>query len=444
MPLYHGPLPAVDEGADSEAVAQLLNHAVSIPEDGLAEAIEEGREGGNLFTDLTPATVADDQSLRDTWAALTGDELGPGEVARVGVAGREDTTAVSWAALRKALAELRAMRATWQPEPGPWLFVRPVKLPYPTPEDYAIVTDLELEAAAIDDQDLDAEVGREPVELIERRRRFLKRCQQAGIFDQSHAEVRSSWIGAAWCCNRLSDLRAAVTRLREWGLLESDQEPLDGPVCLDYVRHELWPPGDDGLSWARSAISLLCNDPPAGDQGMIIESVGGTITTVAWRRDGDGPALVGISREERDRDGGHEAKSLKEKLELLQSEGVDADMSGRLRTVHEEVSDALPPDSGLATPRIVGHLLHQSSGPASSPISGLHLDSALRAVRKELVSSNKPLHLVPTADSPRVATWVTYHAYEQWVWKGGGCPRTAPHDARLRRGRTVWRLGSGG
>jgi len=188
------------------------------------------------------------------------------------------------------------MRATWQPEPGPWLFVRPVKLPYPTPEDYAIVMELEAEADAIEDQCFDVEVAEEPVELIERRRRFLKRCQQAGIFDQSHAEARSSWIGAAWRCSELFVLRAAVTRLREWGILESDQEPLDGPVCLEYVQQELWPPGDDGLSWARPAISLLCNDPPAGDQGMIIERDG---TAVAWRRDGDGPGLVGIFREER-------------------------------------------------------------------------------------------------------------------------------------------------
>jgi len=44
------------------------------------------------------------------------------------------------------------------------------------------------------------------------------------------------------------------------------------------------------------------------------------------------------------------------------------------------------------------------------------------------VSSNKPLHLVlvPTADSPRVAGSVTYHAYEQWVWKGGGAPGPRP------------------
>jgi len=95
MPLYGGPLPAVHEGADSEAVARLLGHAVAIPEDGLVEAIEEGREGGNILTYVTPATDADDQSLRDIWAALTGDDLGPGEVARVGVAGCEDTIAVS-------------------------------------------------------------------------------------------------------------------------------------------------------------------------------------------------------------------------------------------------------------------------------------------------------------------------------------------------------------
>ncbi len=119
---------------------------------------------------------------------------------------------------------------------------------------------------------------------------------------------------------------------------------------------------------------------------------------------------------------------LEEKLSLLRSAGVDPDMLERLRTMAygAEASAAIPAKSPLASSKLIGHLLHEEGGSNKSPVGGLHLDSAVLAHQAELVAKNEPIHLLLTADSPRTAGGVTYKAYEQWVWKGGGAPGPRP------------------
>jgi hypothetical protein len=293
LPLYEAPLLQVEEGGETEALASLLNHAVvNQPENGLAEAIRDGSEGSDPITYVSPAAAGDDLALRKAWAQKTGEILEPGSIALVGVMGRDDKLPVSWAALRQGLAEFRSIRAGWHPDPGPWLFVRPARSPFVTPQDLELIKELEAEAAAIDELDFSAEVGKEPPLLITRRRIFLRRCQEAGIFATDLSEGREYWLNF-WFAERLLALRHTAAQLRSWGLLADDQEPLDGAVCLDYVRHQLWPPGDDGKKWAHAAVPLL-EPPPGGDQGVILEVVASSATKIWWRRDGDRPALLAI------------------------------------------------------------------------------------------------------------------------------------------------------
>jgi len=120
---------------------------------------------------------------------------------------------------------------------------------------------------------------------------------------------------------------------------------------------------------------------------------------------------------------------LEEKLALLRNVGVDEDMLARLRvmaTRTEQVLPRLPAGSGLGSERIVGHLIYPSKGTVQSPVGGAHLDSTLTGLQTQLVTRNDPIHLVPTADSPRVVGGVTYKAYEQWRWKGNGPPGPRP------------------
>jgi hypothetical protein len=291
--LYEAPLLQVEEGGETEALASLLNHAVvNRPENGLAEAIRGGREGSDPITYVSPAAAADDLALRKAWAQKTGELLEPGSMALVGVMGREDPLPVSWRALRQGLAGLQSIRAAWHPDRGPWLFARPVRSQFVTPQDHELINKLEAEAVAIDGLDFQAEVGEEPVSLIERRRIFLRECQEAGIFASDLSEAREHWLGY-WFAERLLALRRAAAQLRSWGLLADDRGPLDGAACLDYVRHQLWPRGDDGQKWARAAVRLL-EPPPGGDQGIILEIVGSRATKIWWRRDGDRPALLAI------------------------------------------------------------------------------------------------------------------------------------------------------
>jgi hypothetical protein len=140
---------------------------------------------------------------------------------------------------------------------------------------------------------------------------------------------------------------------------------------------------------------------------------------------------------------------LDEKLNLLRSAGVDPDMLERFRTMayHAEVSAAIPAKSPLASGKLLGHLLHAEGGSNKSPVGGLHLDSAVLAHQAELVAKNDPIHLLLTADPPRTVGGVTYKAYEQWVWKGGGSPGPRPTAptweagfwrSNQKRHSTVW------
>jgi hypothetical protein len=292
VPLYGGPL--LEAKGATEPLATLLNHAIDQPTSGLAEAIESGREGSDPIVYVSPAgDENDDGALRAAWAARTGEQLGPGSVARVGQMGFTEPLAIPWAVLRDGLTRLRAIRAAWRPEPGPWLFVRPARRPFLTPEDHKLIRELEAEAAAIDQLDLEAEVGQEPPTLISRRREFLTACCDAGVFAADHAEVREQWLYSS-SAGRLLALRRAALELTTWGRLPAGADPTTGPVCLDYVRLKLWPPGDDGEDWARRAIKLL-SPLSVGDQGVVVERVGGSETRVWWRRDGDQPGLLAIA-----------------------------------------------------------------------------------------------------------------------------------------------------
>lgn len=297
VPLYGGPL--LDAQGEGEAVARLLNYAVTPPETHLAEDIRGATEVGNKEignADVSAGPAADgeeDRALRAEWAAKTGERCGPGAVACVRQSGLARHVPISWAALQQGLAELLELRAGWRPEPGPWLFARPTLRPFVTPEDFQIIRSLEQEAEAIDKLDLEAEVGREPAALVERRRKFLAACRDAGVFAPDHGKVREQWL-YNWSAERLSALRAAFVSLRGWGLLNEGEELPDGRVCLDYVRLKLWPPGEDGESLARSVLGLL---PAAseGEQGAVIERVGASAIRVWWRRDGGRPALLAIA-----------------------------------------------------------------------------------------------------------------------------------------------------
>lgn len=296
LPLHAGPLPGVQSGSESEALALLLNDAVQ-NEQGRAiiAAIEQGREGGDVIAYVTPATdESDDVQLRSEWSRKAGETLQAGAVARVGMMGRGDTLAVSWDALRKALTQLQSIRGAWHPEPGPWLFCRTAKSPFITPEDYGRIKKLEEEGTAIDDLDLRSEVGAESVALIARRRQWLLACEEAGVFAEDFPAEREKWLDY-WFSKRLLALRHAAQQLRAWGLLEASQEPSQGRVCLDYVRLELWPPREDGKNWAQSVLRLL-GTSSEGVQGVIVEHMGGRkVTRVWWRRDSDRPMLLAVA-----------------------------------------------------------------------------------------------------------------------------------------------------
>lgn len=294
MVVYGGPLLAAE--GETEALAELLNHAVKLPDTGIAEAIRTAGAGeGPAASVFPPEHEEEDRALRAAWAAKTGEQLGKGQVAKVVYIGSNvPEVPVSWEALRKGLAELEEIRAGWVPEPGPWLFVRPSLRPFVTPEDEALVRSLEKEAQAIDELDFRAEVGREPASLIARRRKFLTACRDAGVFSPDYGAARDQWL-QLWAAERLLALRRAAARLRAWNLFKEDEQPPDGSACLDYVRLQLWPPGEDGEAWAGSALRLL---PAASedDQGAAIEKVGSSIVTVWWRRDGERPALLAVAR----------------------------------------------------------------------------------------------------------------------------------------------------
>jgi hypothetical protein len=293
VPLYAGPLLSAPEGSEAHVLAVLLSHAVEQPD--LALALERGALGGDAVVYVQPAENAgEDCVLREAWALRAGEQLGALEVARVGMMGRDEPVPVPWKALRAALDDLRARRADWTPEPGPWLFTRPARSPFVTPEDLALVQRLEGEAGAVDALDLEADVGREPTTLLARRREFLRACREAGVFALDHGRVREQWLGN-WSARRLYALRQAAARLHEWGLLEEAEEPPDGRVCLDYVRLELWPPGEDGSRWAHSALALLADERP-GEQGIVIERVAGSSLRVWWRRDAQRRALLAVAR----------------------------------------------------------------------------------------------------------------------------------------------------
>lgn len=292
--LFAGPL--LEVAGEGAALARLINVAAELETPELTQVIAEGREWSNTVSSVRPPTDAvEDHALREAWAARTGEELGEGEVARVWMMGEGEPLAVSWKVLRDGVIALSTMRANWQPDPGPWLFIRPTKAPFVTPQDLEIVDLLEEEGKAIDGLDLESEVGREPDILLARRRRFLGACSDAGVFTENQGSVRDQWLHL-WSVARLQALRRAAKLLRVWGLLTSDEDPLHGRVCLDYVRLELWPAGGDGETWARSALQLLTRTPE-GDQGVVVDRAGELEIRVWWRRDGDSPALLAVERE---------------------------------------------------------------------------------------------------------------------------------------------------
>jgi hypothetical protein len=280
---------------EGEAVARLLNHAVDLPNADFAAAIQDRREASDPVSYVTPPTnQEEDRILRRTWAERTGEELNDGEVAQVGQAGTEETIPVSWSSLQKALHDLQGIRDEWNPEPGPWLFTaRPLR-PFVTPQDFEIVRKLEAEAEAIDELDAEAEVGQEPHELITMRRAFLAACREAGLFRMEHDEVIEQWL-QNWSALRLLSLRRAVNQIRSWGFLKDNEEPPDGRICLDYVRLELWPKGEDGKIWAGTGVALLA-PAVSGDQGAVVENVGNSTIRMWWRCDGELPGLLAIAR----------------------------------------------------------------------------------------------------------------------------------------------------
>lgn len=119
------------------------------------------------------------------------------------------------------------------------------------------------------------------------------------------------------------------------------------------------------------------------------------------------------------------AEFLDAKIRLLREAGVREEVLHRLRVlaVHSQAAAAFGTASPFATRALIGHIVGRDAGGSGiSPISGLHLESELRAFQARAVRDNLGLHLVRTADSPRVAGGVTYNAYEQWRWVGGGSP----------------------
>ena len=297
LPLHSGPLPEVKRNSPEEPVALLLNQAIAgEPGRDFAGAIREGRAASDVVSYVEPAGDPDeDRALRAAWEEKTGESLPAGAVAAVGMMGRADKMPVSWAALRQALQELQAVRAAWLPAPGPWLFTLAATSRHVTPDDYQRIKHLEEEAAAIDALDLDAEVGREPPELIVRRREFLRQCREAGVFATDYGADREKWLDF-WFAARLLALRHAANQLRSWGFAAAGEDPSAGRVSLDYVRHQLWPPKEDGRRWAESGLRLM-GTPSEGEQGAVMERVGGKGTMrVWWRRDSDHPMLLAVSK----------------------------------------------------------------------------------------------------------------------------------------------------
>jgi hypothetical protein len=119
---------------------------------------------------------------------------------------------------------------------------------------------------------------------------------------------------------------------------------------------------------------------------------------------------------------------LEDKLALLKSAKVDDDMIKRLRTMAHRtaVVQRVPQTSPVATTRVIGHLLHATSGSSASPVGGCHLHSAAVAHAAQLIADNKPRHLLAMAEPPHTVGPVTYNAFEQWRWPGGGTPGPRP------------------
>ena len=96
----------------------------------------------------------------------------------------------------------------------------------------------------------------------------------------------------------------------------------------------------------------------------------------------------------------------------------------------------------MLTDELIGHLINVDAGSTKSPVGGLHLDSAVVEHQQKLVANNKPIHLLKTADSPRTVGGISYNAFEQWEWIGGGTPGPRPTTPGSAPGSIIggWRL----
>ena len=277
-----------------EPLTMLLNHAR--PGDSFSEAVRTRGHASSHALEVRAQTDGDeaDESTARVWSL-----------------GTEDPVLVRWVDLQLALERLQGLREHWSPPSGPWLFTSHPTSPLPSPEDLEIVRRLAREAEDIDAADATAEVGAEPAELLERRRRFLAECDAAGVFDP-HPFVSDSQDARTaalrnYGSRSLLDLREAALALRSWGLLGVDgpdtagsRSVLSGPVCLDYVRLALWPPGEDGPTWARRATGILSPPEDAegslqGQQGLVLRHVAEDWVRVYWRRDGALPAVLAVA-----------------------------------------------------------------------------------------------------------------------------------------------------
>lgn len=298
VPNYSGPFPCGELSSEADTVAAFIDRVLT--EDGahFRQAIVEEKSDSDAVCRVSPATDARDaRAMQETWESLTGERLEPQELARVGSGSMIislPSGIVSWAALRKAVAELEAVRKAWRPVSGPGLFTRPTQASYVTPDDVAIVKSLETEVTTIEALDLEVEVGREPQALIARRREFLRRCQEAAIFAGDYPSERKIAL-SNFLARRLLDLRLSVLELRRWGFLAEDQDPLDGRICLDFVRLKLWPNDENGQSWARDALKMV-PETSDGEQGSVYQHVGHSTITVWWRKDSYRPALLAVSK----------------------------------------------------------------------------------------------------------------------------------------------------
>lgn len=290
-----GPVLAVAGPGPHAAVADLVNHAVGPDGPAIRAALEADRSWSDYPLAVeVPIHEGDAEEMRTSWREQGGAPT-EGPMLRLVTAG--GLAGIPRAEYLAAVDALAAMRASFVPPEGPWLF-RPDPInSVPHPEDLRIARSLDERARAVD-AGVPVE-GFEPDETLAARRALLADCEAAGLFSERYADARTRALDF-WGCTTLAAWHRAAQELRAWlddprRLARYAAVPrlLDAPVTVDAIR--LYAPTRERAEWLLAGEALV-PDTAEEDQGTTFRRGAEGWVTLRWRRDGARPALLAWGR----------------------------------------------------------------------------------------------------------------------------------------------------